>query len=230
MAIKNVFLDLDDTLFDFHEAERIAIGETLSHFGIEPTKKNVRRYSEINKECWLMLERGEKSREEILVLRFERLFSELSVNVFADDVRDYYEQRLSLGHIFVEGAQELLEELYGKYKLYITSNGTARVQNKRIALSGIAKYFDEIFVSENIGANKPSEAFFDGCFARMPDALREETIIVGDSLTSDIAGGIAAGIHTCWFDKGCVGDSSASGYEYRITSLGELIPLIESIV
>lgn len=229
MAIKNVFLDLDDTILDFHEAERVAIGETLSHFGIEPTEKTVRRYSEINKECWLMLEQGKKTREEILVLRFERLFSELSVKVFADDVRDYYEQRLSLGHVFVDGAQKLLEELCGKYKLYIASNGTARVQNKRIALSGIAKYFDGIFISENIGANKPSEAFFDGCFERISDALREQTIMVGDSLTSDIAGGNAAGIHTCWFDKGCTGDIAHAGYEYRITSLDELIPLIESI-
>ena len=86
------------------------------------------------------------------------------------------------------GAEQLLETLHGKYHLYICSNGSKKVQDSRIASSGIAKCFDGIFISEELGLNKPDKRYFEACFAQIPDFKRESSIMVGDSLTSDIKG------------------------------------------
>ena len=222
MAIKYILLDLDDTVYDFHKAEVLAISETLREFGVEPSDSVVKRYSEINRDCWRMLEEGIMTRDEILVERFRRLFAELSVECDADLVRIAYEKNLSECAIFVDGAAELIDSLRGKYTLAIASNGTARVQDKRIAKGNIAPLFDYIFISERLGATKPSPLFFDKCFELMGAKNPDEVIIVGDSLSSDIKGGINSGIHTCHFDK--TGDTVYENIkpEYRITKLSEL--------
>ena len=186
MQIKNVLLDLDNTILDFDTAERAAITKTLRALGIEPTDTIVKRYSEINMIFWEKLERGEINRRQTLVGRFAALFEELGVSVEAELAEDMYEDFLCIGHYFVPGAEALLETLHGKYHLYICSNGSKKVQDSRIASSGIAKYFDGIFVSEEMGLNKPDKRYFEACFAQIPDFRRENSIMVGDSLTSDI--------------------------------------------
>lgn len=198
--IKHLFIDLDDTIFDFHKAERIAISATLSELGVEPTELTLSRYSEINQSQWELLERGLLEREQVLVRRFELLFSELGVLDRSLEARMLYESKLSEGHFFVEGAPELLDALYGKYHLYLASNGTKAVQDKRIASSVIPRYFDKIFISQEVGFDKPSVEFFNRCFAEIPNFSRDAAMIVGDSLTSDILGGKNAGIRTCHFN------------------------------
>ena len=180
--IKNVLLDLDDTIFDFHKAEKIALEKTLDALGVKPTDEVCSRYSEINASLWRKLERGELEREEILVLRFSLLFEEIGAECDALKARMLYEKNLSKGHYFVEGAPELLDALFGKYKLYLASNGTAAVQIPRISSSPIEKYFDGIFISELVGFNKPDRRFFERIFKGIEGFLPEETIIVGDSL------------------------------------------------
>ena len=226
--IKHVFLDLDDTIFDFHKAERIAIAGTLSMLGVEPTDATLKRYSEINRSQWELLERGELTRERVLVRRFELLFKELGIEDRSVEARRNYESRLAIGHYFMEGAEELLDALYGKYRLYLASNGTKAVQDGRIASSGISKYFDRIFISQEVGYDKPSPLFFDACFAAIDGFKRDEAIIVGDSLTSDIKGGINAGIRTCHFNvKGTEYKDVIP--DYTVTKLSELPKLLESI-
>lgn len=226
--IKTVFLDLDDTLLDFHRSEAVAIAETLSGFGIEPTEAVKKRYSEINREMWEQLELGNMTREQILVRRFELLFEELGVDVSGLEARHKYEWNLGGSYFYIDGAEDLLSELSQKYDLYLMSNGTAAVQDRRIAASGIAKYFKGIFISERVGYNKPSREFFDLCFGEIPDLDREESIIVGDSLSSDIQGGKNAGILTChYIPHGERRDGPAP--DYTIRSLGELPSLLESI-
>ena len=148
--IKNVFIDLDDTLFDFHKAESIALSEMLSHFGVTITKELSERYSVINKSQWELLEKKEKTREEVLLDRFSIFFSEIGVNIDSRSAREIYEYRLGSGHFFIDGAEALLESLYGKYDLYLASNGTEAVQVRRIASSGIEKYFKGIFISQKV--------------------------------------------------------------------------------
>ena len=216
--IRNVLFDLDDTLFDFHKAEKIALTKTLVHFGIDPTEETLALYSTINATHWKRLELGEISREEVKVVECDPV-----------KATAYYESMLAIGHYFMPGAPELLEELYRKYRLYIVSNGTAKVQEGRIGSSGIAKYMDGIFISQILGANKPDKQFFDICFAEIPDFSLSETVIIGDSLSSDIKGGINAGITTVWFNpKGIENDSDIKP-DYTIKELSEVPGLLSQI-
>ena len=227
--IRNVLFDLDDTLFDFHKAEKIALTKTLVHFGIDPTEETLALYSTINAAHWKRLELGEISREEVKVGRYRELFKTIGVECDPVKATAYYESMLAIGHYFMPGAPELLEELYGKYRLYIVSNGTAKVQEGRIGSSGIAKYMDGIFISQILGANKPDKQFFDICFAEIPDFSLSETVIIGDSLSSDIKGGINAGIITVWFNpKGIENDNDIKP-DYTIKELSEVTGLLSQI-
>ena len=227
--IRNVLFDLDDTLFDFHKAEKIALTKTLVHFGIDPTEETLALYSTINAAHWKRLELGEISREEVKVGRYRELFKTIGVECDPVKATAYYESMLAIGHYFMPGAPELLEELYGKYRLYIVSNGTAKVQEGRIGSSGIAKYMDGIFISQILGANKPDKQFFDICFAEIPDFSLGETVIIGDSLSSDIKGGINAGITTVWFNpKGIENDSDIKP-DYIIKELFEVPGLLSQM-
>ena len=214
--IRNVLFDLDDTLFDFHKAEKIALTKTLVHFGIDPTEETLALYSTI-------------SREEVKVGRYRELFKTIGVECDPVKATAYYESMLAIGHYFMPGAPELLEELYRKYRLYIVSNGTAKVQEGRIGSSGITKYMDGIFISQILGANKPDKQFFDICFAEIPDFSLSETVIIGDSLSSDIKGGINAGITTVWFNpKGIENDNDIKP-DYTIKELSEVPGLLSQI-
>ena len=229
MMIRNVLFDLDDTLFDFHKAEKIALTKTLVHFGIDPTEETLALYSTINAAHWKRLELGELSREEVKVGRYRELFETIGVERDPEEATAYYENMLGVGHYFIPGAPELLEELHGKYRLYIVSNGTAKVQERRIGSSGIAKYMDGIFISQILGANKPDKQFFDICFAEIPDFSLSETVIIGDSLSSDIKGGINAGITTVWFNpKGIENDNDIKP-DYTIKELSEVPGLLSQI-
>ena len=227
--IRNVLFDLDDTLFDFHKAEKIALTKTLVHFGIDPTEETLALYSTINAAHWKRLELGEISREEVKVGRYRELFKTIGAECDPVKATAYYESMLAIGHYFMPGAPELLEELYGKYRLYIVSNGTAKVQEGRVGSSGIAKYMDGIFISQILGANKPDKQFFDICFAEIPDFSLSETVIIGDSLSSDIKGGINAGITTVWFNPNGIENDSDIKPDYTIKELSEVPGVLSQI-
>lgn len=221
-----LFLDLDDTILDFHKAERIALGKTLEAFGVTPTEAVCARYSELNRQHWERLERGELTRRQVAVGRFAALFEELGAQVDASACAARYEENLAIGHYFLPGAEGALKALSGRYKLYLASNGTARVQAGRLASAGIAPYFADIFVSEQLGADKPSRAYFDLCFAQIPNFDRRRAMMVGDSLTSDILGGIRAGMATCWVNTRRIPPRADIRPDHEIGSLAELPALL----
>ncbi len=227
--IKFVFIDLDDTIFDFHKAEKTAIASTLEKIGIEPKESTLKRYSEINRKMWQRLELGELTRKEVLIERFRALFDELEVFKDPYETKKIYEEKLAIGHYFIEGAEEVLDTLFGKYRLFIMSNGTAHVQDSRIASSDIPKYFEEIFISEKVGFNKPAIEFFDACFSTIKNFSKDESIIIGDSLSSDIRGGKNAGIKTCLFNPDKKPITGALTPDFEIASLKELPKLLENI-
>lgn len=227
--IRNVLLDLDDTLLDFHRAEAEAIRHTLGEIGIDPTDDVVGLYSRINRSCWAKLELGEYTREEVLHKRFEMLFATLGTTGDPHETQKLYEYRLSLGAYYLDGAKELLDTLLGKYRLYLATNGIVNVQARRISDSGIGKYFDGIFVSEKIGYNKPDKRFFDIAFTEIPDFKQEETVIVGDTLTSDILGGINAGIKAVYFNPKKRENTTGILPHYEISSLDELPKLLKEM-
>ena len=176
-----------------------------------------------------MLERKELTREEVVVRRFAKLFEEFGVSVDAKDCAGSYEENLSIGHYFLPGAVETLEILAKKYRLFLASNGTARVQAGRLKSANISHYFEKIFVSQEIGANKPSMEYFSRCFEQIPGFDNTKAMIVGDSLTSDIQGGINAGIMTCWVNPNRDAGRPDIVPDYQITGIAQLPALLESL-
>ena len=227
--IEFLFLDLDDTILDFHKAERIAVSKTFRQFGIKPTEEVLERYKAINIAHWKMLERGELTREQVLLQRFEVLFLEYGMNCNVEAVARSYENNLSQGHFFLPGAQEAVERLSKKYRLFLASNGTAKVQAGRMTSANLYRFFENVFVSEEIGHTKPSKIYFDLAFAQIADFDPAKALMVGDSLTSDIQGGINAGIRTCWVNpKGLPADPEIPA-DYQIPSLAHLESLLETL-
>ena len=226
--IEFLFLDLDDTILDFKKAERLAVAKTIRDFGVEPATHVLDRYHVINKMHWEMLERGEITREEVLENRFRMLFEELGSPVDATAVARAYENNLSIGHYFLPGAEEAVASLSKKYRLFLASNGTATVQKGRMTSANLYRFFETVFVSQEIGHNKPSKEYFDACFARIPGFDREKAMIVGDSLSSDIKGGINAGIRTVWVNPNHL-DCGDIRPDYEIESLSRLEALLEEM-
>ena len=226
--IEFLFLDLDDTILDFHKAERIAISKTIREFGVEPTEEILNLYHGINKWHWERLELGKLTRAEVLVNRFGVLFEKLGKDVDAPQCAKVYEHNLSQGHWFLPGAEEAVDALSKKYRLFLASNGTAVVQKGRMTSANLYRFFETVFVSQEIGHNKPSKEYFEACFARIPGFDKEKAMIVGDSLSSDIRGGLNAGIKTVWVNpshKDC-GDTKP---DYEIEALSQLEALLEEL-
>ena len=224
-----LFLDLDDTILDFHKAERIALSKTLRDFGLEPTEAVLSRYHDINIWHWQQLEKGLMTRDQVLEGRFRALFSELGRPVDAVAVTRAYEGNLGIGHYFLPGAEEAVKTLSQKYRLFLASNGTASVQHSRLTSAGLYPYFEKVFVSQEIGHNKPSREYFDACFSQIPGFDAGKAIMVGDSLTSDILGGIRAGMKTCWINPEHKPGREDIRPDYALESIAQLEALLETI-
>lgn len=228
--IEYLFLDLDNTILDFTKAEGIAIRKTMEDYGAAPTDENAARYSAVNDRHWKALERGELTREQVVVGRFAVFFGELGIRVDAAAVAKTYETHLSQGHWFLPGAEETVKQkLFGKYKLYLASNGTAVVQKGRMTSADLYPYFEKSFVSEELGFNKPSRAYFDAAFALIPGFDPDKCLMVGDSLTSDILGGKNAGMRTVWVNAHGKTAPAELKPDYEIRLLADLPALLEEI-
>lgn len=226
--IEFLLLDLDDTILDFHKAERIALSKTFRDFGLEPAEDVLDLYHKINKWHWEQLELGTMTRDQVLVNRFGALFEKVGMTVDPAACAKSYESNLGIGHYFLPGAEEAVKRLKEHYRLFLVSNGTATVQHSRLTSAGLYPYFEQVFISQEIGYNKPDKAYFDRCFERIPGFAPEKALMVGDSLTSDIKGGINAGLKTVWVNpahKPC-GDIRP---DYEIEGLCQLESLLEAL-
>ena len=226
--IEFLLLDLDDTILDFHKAERIALSKTIRDFGVDPSEAVLDRYHHINKWHWEQLELGVMTRDQVLVGRFAQLFEELGMEVDAPACMKQYEHNLSIGHYFLPGAEEAVKKLHDRYRLFLVSNGTATVQHSRLTSAGLYPYFEQVFISQEIGYNKPDKAYFDRCFERIPGFAPEKALMVGDSLTSDIKGGINAGLKTVWVNPAHK-DCGSIRPDYEIEGLSQLEALLEEL-
>ena len=224
-----LFLDLDDTILDFQKAEHVALSKTLESFGLNPSEEVLKRYNKINKAHWEALERKEMTRDQVLLGRFQVLFREFDLDVDPEKVARTYEHNLGIGHWFLPGAEEAVERLSRRYKLYLASNGTASVQKGRMTSANLYRFFEKVFVSQQIGANKPALEYFERCFAQIPGFDKRKAIIVGDSLTSDILGGQNAGIATCWVNPHHKQRRPDIRVDYEIETLSQLEGLLENL-
>lgn len=198
--IQILLWDVDGTLLDFHAAESAAIKSLFGEFSLGGCSEDmIRRYSQINELYWQRLERNEITKPQVLVGRFEQFFQEIGVpQALASEFNRQYQLRLGDTIIYRDNSISIVKKLRGKVSQYVVSNGTIIAQKKKLLLSGLGELMDGVFLSEEIGAEKPNRAFFDAVFDAIRPSSLSEVMMIGDSLTSDIQGGNNAGILTCW--------------------------------
>ena len=220
--------DIDGTLLDFLAAEKAAVRSLFAEFGYgECTDEMIGRYSEINKRYWEALERGELTKPVILVRRFEDFFTAEGIETGrAAEFNELYQLRLGDTVVYCDGSYELVKGLRGRIRQYAVSNGTVVAQTKKLRTSGLGELFDGVFLSEEICYEKPAPEFFDAVFAGLGVVKKERVLIVGDSLTSDILGGVRAGIKTCWYNPSGSVNKTDTQPDYEIRNLSEIPALL----
>lgn len=218
--IKAVFLDVDNTLLDFGKCSRSSIKKAMAEYGREYSEDMYPVFHRRNVALWEALERGEIDLAELYRIRWNIIFAELGIDLDGVAFEDRFCHHLAESSDIVEGAVELCRYLAGKYPVYIASNAPHSQQVKRLTAAGLAPYITEIFTSEQIGFSKPDVRFFEGCFAQLPGLKPENIVFIGDSLTADIAGGIACGMKTLWFDYAETGKESPA--TWTVQSLNEI--------
>lgn len=228
--INTILWDVDGTLLDFDAAEKAAIRALFSEYALgECSEEMLSRYSEINSSWWQRLERKEISRQEVLVGRFEQFFSEYGIDTqIASEFNEKYQPMLGETIVFRDNSPEIIKALKGKVKQYVVSNGTIVAQTKKLKRSKLGEMMDGIFLSEKIGREKPDNAFFMTVFSQIHADDLSAIMIVGDSLTSDIQGGMNAGIKTCWYNPGKKPVPDRYRVDYVISNLHELINILNT--
>lgn len=230
---KILLIDLDNTLLDFDLAQRKALVKTLEKYGVEPSNENVELFRKINTFYWEEYEKGRITKPELLVRRFDEFFSIFKLKRDCEEANTSFLLELSYGSDIIENADVVLEKLFSKVDIYAVTNGVYNTQKRRVEESGLRKYFSDIFVSEKIGYQKPRKEFFDFVFESLSNKydidnninnLKEKAIVVGDSLSADIIGGIEYGIDTCWYNpKGKTTDLKPTYIIDNILSLLDII-------
>lgn len=195
-----LLLDADETLFDFRRAEAFALERAFAERGLAASPETVACYDAINKEIWRRFERGEIDQATLKVERFALLFADLGVGLDPADFSERYLAWLGRGAFLLPGAEELCAYLAAKYRLAIVTNGIAKVQRPRFEASPIRRHFGAIVISEEVGAAKPQPAIFERACEAMGVFDKSKVLMIGDSLSSDIAGGAAFGVDTCWLN------------------------------
>lgn len=198
--IQFLFFDVDDTILDFAWSENHAIRRTYRELGVELTEEMYARYHTVNRQFWEQYERGDITREELLLARHHWMSEKYGLHLDPAECERRYRVNLGDGYHFMPHAMEILEWLKPRCRLFLATNGVAATQYSRLTSAGILPYFENVFISEEIGAYKPMPEYFDYCFSHIPGFRREEAAIVGDSISSDILGGQQAGIQTIWMN------------------------------
>jgi len=223
---KTLLFDADDTLLDFGAAESLALRLLFKDQKITLTAELEAHYKELNQGLWRAHEEGKIERDELLNTRFSLLFKEYGKEVDGVLLEENYRMYLEEGNQLVNGALELMKELKKKYDLYIVTNGVSKTQDRRLRDSGLHPFFKNVFVSEDTGYQKPMKEYFDYVFARIPNFSLEHGLIIGDSLSSDIKGGMLAGLDTCWFNPKVKPNNTEIQPTYQIQTLEELFQIL----
>ncbi len=231
MKFDVILWDLDGTLLDFKIAQKEAITQVFRTIHKPLTDDIIDLYSRINESYWKKLELGEVTQPELLTGRFQTLFDELEMyDVDVETVRHKYEEVLGNVYEYIHDSLDLCKTLQVRCKQYIVTNGIAGTQRKKINLSGLKDCVTDCFISEEIGYEKPNPDFFKSVFAKIPDFNPERTLIVGDSLTSDMKGGAQAGIKTCYFNPDRKPLSGDVLPDYEIDHLWDILRVLDIVL
>lgn len=223
---QTLLFDIDDTLLDFGAAEKESLELLFKEKNMELTADMESHYKEINQGLWRAFEEGKIARDEVVNTRFSLFFKAYGKEVDGALLDARYRSYLEEGHHLIKGAFELITSLHAQYDLYIVTNGVSKTQYKRLRDSGLFPLFKDIFVSEDTGFQKPMKEYFDYVFARIPGFSADSTLIIGDSLSSDIKGGNLAGIDTCWFNPRMKVNDTEIVSSYEIKELDELYQVL----
>lgn len=227
MKYEFLLFDADHTLFDFNKSEYFALKAALDFYSLPSTDDVIEKYSVINVKYWKMLERGEIDKKSLMLARFVEFAKEYGFEDKAEVLSDLYMANLAReAHLF-EGALEMVEKLSKKYRLFIITNGVKSTQDGRFGISPITKYFEKIFISEVIGAEKPSKVFFDAVENGIDGYSREKAIVIGDSLSSDIKGALNAGIDCIWYNP--IKKEAPEGWQitHIVESFDEILEILK---
>ena len=221
MKYKWLLFDLDGTLFDYDKGEKIAFQQTFIDFTLDYQDEYLKNYDSINKELWKKFELGEIEVSVLKVERFELLLNKIGHKRNAEEFSKKYQNNLSNCTYLLDGVEDLLSELEKRYRMMLITNGLKAVQRPRLKNSSIKNYFTDIVISEEVGSAKPDKKIFDIAFEKMNTTEKSEVLMIGDSLTSDIAGGINYGLDTCWLNPN---SQSSNGLKpvFEIKNISEL--------
>ena len=222
MTYKKLLLDVDGTLLDFDASAEKSLEILFGQRGYPFDEKVFPLYTVINNGLWERYERGEIPREQVLVDRFTIMFDKLGIDEAGSTFENDFRDQLEKNPIWVDGAEDLLKYLQPKYDMFIVTNGVAATQRKRLGLTGLDRYVDDVFISELIGAQKPQKAFFDYCLEHIGPCELSEILLIGDSLSADILGANQAGIPSCWFNPHGQPLSGPAKPDMEIRSLDDL--------
>ncbi len=226
MSYSTFLIDLDHTLFDTDASEVAAFGEAMMAAGIADADRYLRDYQRINLELWAQVEQGDLATDSVRTLRFERLVSEFSIAADPLQLADEFVTALGTNGDLYDGAREVLETLSQKASLAMVTNGLGEVQRVRIERLGLDAFFDAIVISAEVGAAKPGKEIFEITFDALGRPERGSAVMVGDNLSSDIQGGIAFGIATCWYNPQRRSAAGNADITHEIRELDELLSLV----
>jgi YjjG family noncanonical pyrimidine nucleotidase len=223
-----ILLDADNTILDFDMAERQALTDTLVHYELPHDSAAYELYHKVNTELWAALARGELSRNKLFDIRFSRYLQALGAADISKSVEmnSYYESQLALHPDVIPGAIEALRELGEVATIAIVSNGAVKVQQQRLADSGVADYVDGTFISEQVGAAKPSAKIFETALRELGITNRSRVLVVGDDLLADIKGGLNAGLDTCWVNFKAQDNTETVHPKFTVQSFEELYRIV----
>ena len=221
-----LLFDADNTLLDFDENERVSLSKAFMKFGIPCDEKTIALYHDINLMYWQMLAENKISKEELLIKRFSTLFERIGVDADPVQTENYYRAQLGQGCQVVPGAMEVCRKLKGTYKLYVITNGVAKTQHSRLKGSGFEDLMDGIFISDEIGYDKPDVRFFEYVQSHIEGFENSRALVIGDSLFSDIRGGVDFGLDTCYLNAYHKPNTSKIKPNYEIQDIVELLTIL----
>ncbi len=201
MTYEIILMDIDNTLLDFNAGTAEALTGLLGDFDRELAEGDLERFLSINDELWGQYERGEIEKSVIFPTRFQRFLGQMGIETDYLAANERYAQGLRQSAVFLPHARELMDALRGKYRIFAVTNGVTTTQRPRLEKAGLLDFFEQVFVSEQMGCKKPEKAFFDKVFQAIGPVDKRKCIILGDSLSSDMQGGRNAGIATCYLGK-----------------------------
>jgi len=202
MTYDIILLDADMTLWDFNASEKCALGDVTRSLGLELTREMEEYYHRVNADYWRRFDRKEVTRDQLTAGRFADYIAFLGLTADPVEVNHRYELALGTYSIMLPGALEMVQALSARYPLYIVTNGLHNAQTGRFEKSPVKPYIRDIFISQDMDCQKPEKEYFDKVFRSIGLTDPRKAVIVGDSLTSDIQGGINAGIDSIWYNPG----------------------------